>query len=38
MINPDKNNKRIFRAILVVMFAITCFAVWLMTTNTVRLK
>jgi hypothetical protein len=38
MINPDKNNKRIFRAIIVVMVAIFCFAAWLVTTSTVRLK
>jgi hypothetical protein len=38
VINPDKNNKLIFRMILLVGVAVIGFATWLMVTATVRLK
>jgi hypothetical protein len=38
MVNPDKNNKRIFRVILVVAVAVMGFAGWLMYTASARLR
>jgi hypothetical protein len=38
MVNPDKNNKRIFRILIVVMLAVFAFAAWLVISSTTHLK
>jgi hypothetical protein len=38
MINPDKNNQRVFRIMIVVGLAAAAFAAWLMISATTPLK